>query len=48
MAMAKYTEKEFMSALKESVPSSLFLFYGADEYSKELCIKKALKQIKNF
>lgn len=38
-------EKEFISALKGSIPSSLFLFYGADEYSKNICYSKLVKAI---
>ena len=39
------TEKEFLSALKMQIPSSLFLLYGADEYSKNICYNKLVKAI---
>lgn len=45
--MPKYSEKEFLTSLKSSPIPSLFLFYGPDEYSKEICQNKLLKLISN-
>ncbi|MEE1279666.1 MAG: DNA polymerase III subunit delta [Oscillospiraceae bacterium] len=41
--MPRMNEKEFLSALKQQLNSSLFLFYGADEYSKNVCFRRLIK-----
>ncbi len=46
--MPKYSEKEFLSALKVPPIPSLFSFYGPDEYSKEICYNRLMKQLSAF
>ncbi len=41
--MPRMNEKEFLSALKGGLNSSLYLLYGDDEYSKNICFKRLLK-----
>ncbi len=41
--MSGMNEKAFFSALKAKAPASLYLFYGEDEYTKELCLCHLLK-----
>ncbi len=43
--MPQMTEKEFISALKSEMPYSVFLFYGEDEYSKNICYRKLIKTL---
>lgn len=43
--MAHLNEKAFLSNIRQSVSDSLFVFYGQDEYSKEICVKKLLNII---
>ena len=43
--MPRMNEKEFLSALKGEMTSSLFLFYGADEYSKNICFRRLVKAV---
>ena len=43
--MPQMTEKEFISVLKATVPYSVYLFYGEDEYSKNICYRKLLKTV---
>lgn len=40
--MPRFNEKEFLSHLKQGVSASLFVFFGPDEYSKEICVNKLL------
>ncbi len=43
--MPRMNEKEFLSALKQQLNSSLFLFYGTDEYSKNICFRRLIKSV---
>lgn len=43
--MPQMSEKELISALKTDIPYSVFLFYGEDEYSKNICYRKLLKAV---
>lgn len=40
--MPRLNEKEFLSNIKQGVSASLFVFFGPDEYSKEICVNKLL------
>lgn len=41
--MSKLSEKELLSFIKSGNVSSLFLLYGPDEYSKEICLRRIIK-----
>lgn len=43
--MPQMTEKEFISALKTQAPYSVFLFYGEDEYSKNIAYRRLIKTV---
>lgn len=43
--MPQMTEKEFISGLKTGTDYSVFLFYGEDEYSKNICYRKLIKTV---
>lgn len=43
--MPQMTEKELISALKSGVSHSIFLFFGEDEYSKNICYRRLLKTV---
>ncbi len=43
--MPSMNEKEFLSSLRAQNTASLFLFYGADEYSKNICFRRLLKTV---
>lgn len=40
--MPRQTEKEFLSYMKQGISASLFVFFGPDEYSKEICVNKLI------
>ena len=41
--MPKMSEKELISFIRNGSSASLFLLYGPDEYSKNICYKKIIK-----
>ena len=43
--MPQMTEKELISALKTDMPYSIFLFYGEDEYSKNICYRRLVRTV---
>lgn len=43
--MPRQNEKEFLSNIKQGIPASLFVFFGPDEYSKEICVNKLISAV---
>ncbi len=43
--MPRQNEKEFLSGIKQGISASLFVFFGPDEYSKEICVNKLLNAV---
>jgi len=46
--MPRQNEKEFLSNIKQGISASLFVFFGPDEYSKEICVNKLISAISPY